>query len=173
MLANGHLVDLGPNWIHGTDDNPILDLANSTDTPVGRLADNTGVYTSAGDLLPGDEGKTYSTTVWDVVQQAFEHSNDLGAETDVNKSLLDFFREKIPEITPGTDAEFERNREIVLDMAEKWGSFIGSPISRQSLKYFWLEECIEGGRTNNVAKPRFLLWNKALIAIIIITIIIR
>ena len=25
-----------------------------------------------------------------------------------------------------------------------WGAFVGSPVSSQSLKYFWLEECIEG-----------------------------
>lgn len=29
-------------------------------------------------------------------------------------------------------------------MAEMWGSFIGSPITSQSLKFFWLEECIDG-----------------------------
>jgi predicted NAD/FAD-dependent oxidoreductase len=25
-----------------------------------------------------------------------------------------------------------------------WGAFVGSPIQRQSLKFFWLEECIDG-----------------------------
>jgi phytoene dehydrogenase-like protein len=31
-LQTGPLVDLGPNWIHGTDGNPILELAEKTNT---------------------------------------------------------------------------------------------------------------------------------------------
>jgi len=27
-----------------------------------------------------------------------------------------------------------------------WGDFVGEPIEKQSMKYFWLEECIEGGK---------------------------
>lgn len=30
MLPNGHLVDVGPNWIHGTSDNPMYHLASQT-----------------------------------------------------------------------------------------------------------------------------------------------
>ncbi|KAG6000532.1 hypothetical protein E4U54_001380 [Claviceps lovelessii] len=144
-LANGHLIDLGPNWIHGTHDNPILELAKSTKTSVGNLDSHTWAFTSSGHLLPREEGDKYSTMVWDLVQQAFEHSNDLGAETDKDKSLLDFFHERIPHLIPETGLDYEKRREIVSNMAEMWGAFIGSPVSRQSLKYFWLEECIEGG----------------------------
>lgn len=32
-LPSGHLADLGANWIHGTESNPILDLARETNTP--------------------------------------------------------------------------------------------------------------------------------------------
>lgn len=31
-LPSGTLIDLGPNWVHGTDHNPILDLAKETGT---------------------------------------------------------------------------------------------------------------------------------------------
>ena len=31
-LPSGPLIDLGPNWVHGTDHNPILDLAKETGT---------------------------------------------------------------------------------------------------------------------------------------------
>lgn len=27
-----------------------------------------------------------------------------------------------------------------------WGGFVGSPIQKQSLKFFFLEECINGGK---------------------------
>ena len=42
------------------------------------------------------------------------------------------------------DAETQRNRDTILRMAEMWGAFVGSPIQTQSLKFFWLEECIDG-----------------------------
>lgn len=32
-LSSGHVVDMGPNWIHGTAGNPILDLAKKANTP--------------------------------------------------------------------------------------------------------------------------------------------
>ncbi|KAG5928250.1 hypothetical protein E4U42_000970 [Claviceps africana] len=143
-LANGHLVDLGPNWIHGTQDNPLLEVANGTKTSVGGLDGHTWAFTSAGHLLPRDEGDRYSTMVWDLVQQAFDHSKDVGAEIDKNKSLLDFFHQRIPHLIPETDVDYKRRRDITTNMTEMWGAFIGSPVSRQSLKYFWLEECLEG-----------------------------
>ena len=34
---------------------------------------------------------------------------------------------------------------LLLQMAELCGAFVGSPVYRQSLKFFWLEECIDGG----------------------------
>ncbi|KAG6002952.1 hypothetical protein E4U21_002480 [Claviceps maximensis] len=143
-LANGLLIDLGPNWIHGTHDNPLLELAKSTKTSLGSLDSHTWAFTPTGDLLPREEGDKYSTMVWDIVQQAFEHSNALGAETDKNKSLLDFFHERLPLLVPDTEPDYKIRRQITANMAEMWGAFIGSPVSRQSLKYFWLEKCIEG-----------------------------
>ncbi|KAG8418477.1 hypothetical protein J3458_005888 [Metarhizium acridum] len=82
--------------------------------------------------------------VWDLVQQAFEHSNTYGAETHADKSLLDFIRERISAMIPESDAEYAKKRETVLRLAEMWGTFVGSPVSQQSLKYFWMEECLEG-----------------------------
>lgn len=40
--------------------------------------------------------------------------------------------------------EAARRRRILLDDANFWGAYVGSPISRQSLKFYYLEECIEG-----------------------------
>ncbi|QUC23043.1 uncharacterized protein UV8b_07284 [Ustilaginoidea virens] len=144
QLSNGRSVDLGPNWIHGTRDNPILELARQTDTAAGSWDTNTCIFTSDGDLLPLGQGEMYSSMMWEIMQQAFEHSNNFGADTPAEKSLFDFFCEKVPVMIPDTDPDCERKRGILLKMAEGWGAFIGASISRQSLKYFWLEECIEG-----------------------------
>ncbi|KAK4138894.1 FAD/NAD(P)-binding domain-containing protein [Trichocladium antarcticum] len=143
-LPNGHLFDVGANWIHGTTDNPIMDLVRETKTPTGAWDNQTHVFDEDGQLLPLEEGEKYSTMMWNIIEDAFEYSNKHGSEIDPDRTLLDFFHEKIPERMPDTEAGYERQRRILVQMAELWGNFVGSPLSRQSLKFFWLEECIEG-----------------------------
>ena len=36
--------------------------------------------------------------------------------------------------------------ELVLGMSEMWGAYVGDRVDLQSLKYFFLEDCIDGGR---------------------------
>lgn len=36
--------------------------------------------------------------------------------------------------------------KLVFQMARMWGDFVGEPIEKQSLRFFWLEECIDGGQ---------------------------
>lgn len=145
-LGNGRLVDMGPNWIHGTDDNPMLDLAKQTGTAVGTWDLTSYVFNEEGSLLPVQEGEAYATLVWDIIQDAFIHSNKSSADIDASISLLDFFKEKVVEKIPESEDNFQKKRETVLQMSEMWGTFVGSAVGRQSLKFFWLEECIEGGK---------------------------
>ncbi|AEO63570.1 0176f138-e96f-4f30-9119-699075e154a7 [Thermothielavioides terrestris] len=144
-LPNGHLIDMGANWIHGTTDNPIMDLVRETKTPVGEFDSLMYAFDEDGQLLPLEEAEKYSTLMWNIIEDAFEYSNKHGAEIDADRSLLDFFQEQVVTRIPDTEAGYERQRRILLQMAELWGTFVGSPLSRQSLKFFWLEECIEGG----------------------------
>jgi hypothetical protein len=147
-LANGYTVDLGPNWIHGTNDNPLLELAKKTDTTVGSWDTRSYVFDEDGRLFTSEDGTEYSTIMWNIIEDAFRYSNENCADIDPSKSLLDFFHEKVVEKIPMATEGFENKRKIVLQMSELWGAFVGSPIERQSLKYFWLEECIDGGRTS-------------------------
>ncbi|KND88332.1 putative polyamine oxidase 4 [Tolypocladium ophioglossoides CBS 100239] len=143
-LPNGHWVDIGPNWIHGTDDNPILDLAKQTKTAVGNWDTCSYVFDESGSLFPVDEGERFADMMWDIIQDAFKHSNKASVSIPNSKSLADFFQEKVVEKIPESEPEFERKRQVVLQMSDMWGAFVGSPVQRQSLKYFWLEECLEG-----------------------------
>lgn len=145
-LPNGHWIDIGANWIHGTSSNPILDLARQTKTAVGSWDTKPYIYDEDGKLFPDRDGEEYSEILWDIILDAFKHSEKHSHEISPDESLLDFFRTKIVEAIPETQQDHERKRQIVLHMAELWGAFVGSPISRQSLKFFWLEECLEGGR---------------------------
>ncbi|PHH81062.1 hypothetical protein CDD80_3344 [Ophiocordyceps camponoti-rufipedis] len=137
-LSNGHVVDMGPNWIHGTENNPIYDLALETKTAVAHLDSPANVLDTSGKRL--SSGERYTDVMWGIIGEAFDESNKNSAVIDVGKSLLDFIHEKLA-VHPGLDSG---DRRIVLQLAESWGDFIGSPVSRQSLKFFWLEECLDG-----------------------------
>lgn len=143
-LANDQVIDAGPNWIHGTESNPILDIAKRTNTAVGSWDTGSYVFNENGVLYDVREGEKYSAMMWDIVQEAFKHSNRDSAEIDPKESLLDFFKTKLVDLIPETTEGWERKRGIVLQMADLWGAFVGSPVERQSLKFFWLEECIDG-----------------------------
>lgn len=143
-LANGQVIDAGPNWIHGTESNPILDIAKQTNTAVGSWDTGSYVFNEDGELYDVKEGEQLSAMMWDIVQEAFKHSNKNSAEIDPEESLLDFFKTKLVELIPETTEGWKRKRGIVLQMADLWGAFVGSPVERQSLKFFWLEECIDG-----------------------------
>ncbi|KAM0215968.1 hypothetical protein ACHAPA_008574 [Fusarium lateritium] len=144
VLPNGYLADVGPNWIHGTDDNPMLDLAKQTNTAIGDWDSTSCVFTESGELLSLTDGEKYSTIMWDIVQDAFKHSNGNSQDINSKESLHDFFVQRVAEKVPSTEADHERKRSLVMQISEMWGAFVGSPIYKQSLKFFWLEECIEG-----------------------------
>ncbi|KAK6841752.1 hypothetical protein PG987_002612 [Apiospora arundinis] len=125
-LPSGHPIDLGPNWIHGTNDNPILDIANQTNTTVGTWDTESYLFDEAGKLLSLADGEVYSTLMWEIIQP------------------LDFFQVEVVRRIPESKPDHAIKRQFIFQLAEMWGAFIGSPITSQSLKFFWLEECIDG-----------------------------
>jgi monoamine oxidase len=82
--------------------------------------------------------------VWGIIAQAMKHSNEESANIPAEKSLYEFFEEQVAEMFPSKNNEAKSRRETILQIAEMWGAFVGSPIQTQSLKFFWLEECIDG-----------------------------
>ncbi len=155
QLANGKYVDMGANWIHGTNGNTILDIAKATGTSTNSLDESSSSFDEFGVRFPSTKRTKYETVMWNIIAEAFEYSKHSGAEIDPTKSLLDFFKEKIPQHIPETEADYEKERLMMLQMCESWGAFIGTRIARQSLKFFWLEECIDGGTCPNY-KPSIL-----------------
>ncbi|KAI1211664.1 FAD/NAD(P)-binding domain-containing protein [Annulohypoxylon truncatum] len=145
-LPSGHKVEniAGPNWIHGTNDNPILDLAKETKTVTGQWEERSAVFDEAGKQISASEAITHSTIMWDVVGAAFAYSNKYSATISPDESLWDFFQKEVPKRIPDTEENFERKRNFVYQLADQWGAFVGSHIFTQSLKFFWLEECIDG-----------------------------
>ncbi|EME49757.1 hypothetical protein DOTSEDRAFT_68514 [Dothistroma septosporum NZE10] len=143
----GHLVDLGPSWIHGTDDNPIMTIASQTNTKLHAWGENEVAFDSDKTMLDPAETAEYSQILWDegLIAEAFRYSKTLGNLIDEHKSLYDFFAERAEKLfSDEPPATAQRKRSTFLQFVKMWGCYIGSPVTRQSLRYFWLEECIEG-----------------------------
>ncbi|KAL8745010.1 MAG: hypothetical protein Q9184_007927, partial [Pyrenodesmia sp. 2 TL-2023] len=139
-MLGGHPVDHGPNWIHGVNQNPILDLAKeigaSTFSPPESAP---SIFDHTGQSLSAEECKQCSGLMWGIIEEAFEYSNKNAASIPQDQSLLDFFRLKLKEKNLP-----EPVTERVLQACRSWGDYIGGSIEKQSLKYFWLEETIDG-----------------------------
>lgn len=145
-LITSH-VTRGPNWIHGTDSNPILDLAKETRTLTMSWDGRQAVFDQHGNPLSDEEAAEATEIVWDTIEEAMKYSNDHSASIPAEKSLYEYFEEKVQQLFPDSqpdDKEAQRKRTRILQKAEMWGAFVGSPVQTQSLKFFWLEECIDG-----------------------------
>jgi hypothetical protein len=137
----------GPNWIHGTDDNPIMQIAKDTKTKLHAWDEEQSVIDSEGKPMDPVEAGEFGRLLWDngLIAAAFKYSNEHGKSIPASRSLYNFFEEKAQELfTDLPKEEAQRKRTGLLQACEMWGAYIGSPVQCQSLKFFWLEECIEG-----------------------------
>ncbi|PSK35901.1 Lysine-specific histone demethylase 1A [Elsinoe australis] len=143
----GHKVDLGPNWIHGTDGNPILEIARKTGTRLQAWDEAQQIYDVDKTPLSAEDAALYGGLLWDdgLIAAAFKHSEQHKGWIPASESLFDFFQAKVKDMFKDLDPkEAARRRTTLLNVSRMWGAYVGSPIERQSLKFYWLEECIEG-----------------------------
>ncbi|KKZ68371.1 hypothetical protein EMCG_05957 [[Emmonsia] crescens] len=137
--VGGFDVDVGPNWIHGAQNNPIADLSTSSKTITHAWGGLQNVIDTSGEPLDGKLIRKISDFIWTTVEDAYEYSRSNKNSIPADKSLFDFIKERLEK------AEFsEIEKEKCLELSKLWGSYIGSPIDRQSLRFFFLEECLEG-----------------------------
>lgn len=132
-------ISSGPNWIHGTGANPIMSIANATQTITHDPEGHNISISREGYPISEDAATKAADFMWATIEQAFEYSNQHGDTIPPERSLYDFFQEKL-EQTGFSDEE----KQLCLDSCKLWGAYVGDPIERQSLKFFHLEECIDG-----------------------------
>jgi Flavin containing amine oxidoreductase len=116
--------------------------------------------------LPDDLAKIAYETVWGQIEAGMKHSNVHAGTTGISEklSLLDWMRETLPKlIAERLELEHERRPQnypepgskdweplvqkllnIGLRTSGLWGAFVGSEVSTQSLRFLWLEECLDG-----------------------------
>lgn len=170
----------GPNWIHGTSNNPIVPLSQMSQSQLHQYSDICPIFTPDGEVMDQAEADELQDLLWRVIERAVEYSKGCYTAIPADKSFYDYCVEKAEELfgsSPDTvtasdreqegagivdgggkggvrrgghehvrwKGQEERRKEIWLAMAEMWGMFIGSSVKRQSLKFFFLEEPLEGG----------------------------
>jgi monoamine oxidase len=113
-----------------------LDIAESTKTATHSWDGRQAIFDPDGKPLPAAKAAALSERVWEIIGEAMAESNKSSAAIPADKSLYDYFKKHSDGL--GDDAE------TFLNLTEMWGAFVGSPVQRQSLKFFWLEECIDG-----------------------------
>lgn len=125
--------------------NPIIEIAEETGTPVHRWKDSLLLIDHDGSMVASAEAGKALKQVWQILEEAIEHSTNSSASIHSASSLYGFFQDKCSHAFECGEMK-ERDVELVLSMSQMWGAYVGDRVEVQSLKYFYLEDCIDGGR---------------------------
>jgi phytoene dehydrogenase-like protein len=71
-------IDTGANWIHGTDHNPILDLAKQTGTATHSWGEKINDFDEDGKHILEKTAVEYNEIFWGIIADAFAHSHKNG-----------------------------------------------------------------------------------------------
>ena len=123
-----------------------------TGTATSSFGDRQAAVDAQGTRVPDDVAAQCAEVLWDTIGAAFRYSNERNAEIDERESLMDFLRERAPAAVrravvrsgSASEEEVRSKTEMVLAMAGVWGHYVGSETANQSLKFLWLEECLDG-----------------------------
>lgn len=96
-------------------------------------------FSPEGHPINNDVSAKVQDFVWNTIAEAFEYSNRHGDSIPVERSLFDFFQERVQQ-TNLTDEE----KQLCLDTCKLWGAYVGDQVDKQSLRFFRLEECVDG-----------------------------
>ena len=136
VSSGDHLVDVGANWIHEPNDNPIMKIAQQIHTVLFERPDGYSVFGSDGERRPNEVALKLGEIAQEVTEQAAEYSYLHSAEIDPSTSIMDFIREKVTKAYEDQPAFLQD----LLHEAERLGLWDGSPVSSLSLKHLFLEE---------------------------------
>ena len=118
-----------------------MEIATKTGTVTYSIEEAQSIIDENGKPFDQSKAGELAGLVWGMIADAFKFSNST-SPIPADRSLKGFFVEKLEE----KDLSPEEKR-VVMQAAEVFGGFVGELIHKQSLKYFWLEECLEGGST--------------------------
>ncbi|KAL4909681.1 hypothetical protein BDW74DRAFT_173174 [Aspergillus multicolor] len=142
----GFPLDTGASWIHGTEGNPFVRLAaeaGSTVVPCGAVD---SICDSDGRWIESETARAYYEEVWDVLGLAMERSRvaaATGEEIGDQIRMIDFFRDEVRK-KASRRQEPDGYEELMLQIVEMWGAFMGDECENQSLKNLALDAGLDG-----------------------------
>jgi hypothetical protein len=98
------------------------------------------IFDGSGKPIEPNLARNLYETVWDILDEACRYSTENMEAISSSARMLDYFRAKVA--TDKYDRETQRKLLQIVDM---WGTFMGSECTNQSLKFFWLDQGIDGG----------------------------
>ena len=140
----GPLIDLGASWIHGTQNNPIVHLAEKASSTIVACGAVHSICDSNGYWLSSDTARHYYNEVWDILEMAMDKSRKGTASIHDLAKMMDFFRQEV-ERRRSQDKQPEAYESLMVQIVEMWGAFMGSDCETQGLKNLWLDAGLEGG----------------------------
>jgi hypothetical protein len=118
-------------------------LAQETGTPLHEWAETTIVVDNEGKLLEAEVANLALGRVWDILERAIQRSSEESDSIDPSLSLYDEFANITQkDVESGEISDYERR--LILEMAQMWGAYVGDGADKQSMKFFFLEDCIGG-----------------------------
>lgn len=135
----------GPQWIHTSGHNPLLHIAAETDTVLHTWNGKSQIYDENGQLVESAKADRFSDLVWEIVDEAMKYSEEKGDQIPETQSLSDFFVTRAAEIFP----DRPEDQNLLLNMSQMWGAYVGHPPNKQSLRFAWMESCCVGGVSEN------------------------
>lgn len=126
----------------------MIELAELTKTHLEDWDGGQATWGPNGKLLHEKTADKINKFVWDTINDAFTYSEKYGDSIPADRSLLDFFRDRV-EQSAFTAAE----KALTLESCKLWGTYMGEPVWRQSLRFFRLEQCIDGSKCGRSQYP--------------------
>jgi len=145
----------GPNWIHGTEKNPLIPLAEEAKSVTQTSLFSEGrVRTGNGRDLSDNEAEEYSEEMWTLFQEGIAYSEEHADSIGINESFFDLYRDRVFKKYKG-----EEERVIMQQMGSILGGIVAGDIRKQSLKNLSLERPIPGGeKTHYKGRRNLLFW---------------
>lgn len=126
--------NLGANFIHGTDGNPLTDIAEKVGSTFVHNMSLRGYYDNKGEPLSSKAAGLVYQKVWEYNEAAVDYSRE--NEVESNKSMAEFCRKRLAKDTEVKDDM----KEIVGSGIEMLAGIAACDLDKLSLKYYWMEE---------------------------------
>jgi hypothetical protein len=117
-----------------------MKLARQTQSPLHLWNDDIRLFDSEGNFVEPSKALRLQKLIWNIFEESFAYSTEQGSKISATDSLYQYVRTRLAELDVPDD-----DREMLARLSQLWGDYIGDPITRQSLKYVWMEIVCAGG----------------------------